>query len=207
MWFIWGPCCVVVDGPYLGPGTTGGAIIGIVSYKAGTKMDSIVAGPDGSMWLAVWVEGSGTGSGRMIGRITVGKNQRVTLFPLPATTNPNGVSGGMNVVAGPDGALWYTEENDNLIGRITTNGVVTAQYVLPTANSNPQGLVLGSDGALWFTEDGGNRIGRLTTTGSYSEFANPGGAATVTQTSPMAAGVDGALWFASAGNVVRAGFR
>src|SRR5262245_22661777 len=78
----------------------------------------------------------------------------VTEFPvLTANSGPEGIT------AGPDGALWFTENRDK-IGRITTGGAVT-EFALP-ARSSPQGIAAGPDGALWFTEVDGNKIGRIT---------------------------------------------
>jgi virginiamycin B lyase len=38
------------------------------------------------------------------------------------------------MVAGPDGALWFTEIHGNQIGRITTSGQIT-EYAIPTADN------------------------------------------------------------------------
>lgn len=57
---------------------------------------------------------------------------------------------------GPDGALWFTEENLNLLGRIGSDGSVT-----DLAAPSPTYLANGPDGALWFTSDAGNAIGRV----------------------------------------------
>src|SRR5262245_39632271 len=72
---------------------------------------------------------------------------------------------GMNhpeqIVTGPDGNLWFTDEVSNKIGRVTPNGTITM-----FSNSNidtPVGITAGPDGALWFTNLGNNRLGRVTT--------------------------------------------
>jgi streptogramin lyase len=57
---------------------------------------------------------------------------------------------GCAITAGPDGALWFTENAANAIGRITTAGMVKT-YPLPTPNAFPCGIAAGPDGALWFT--------------------------------------------------------
>jgi streptogramin lyase len=95
------------------------------------------------------------------------------------------------ITVGPDGALWFTEWSANMIGRVTTAGVVT-EHTVPTASSYPYGITTGPDGALWFTERQGNKIGRMTTGGSFTEYplptasAAPGGIVTAP---------DGNLWF------------
>ena len=66
------------------------------------------------------------------------------------------------IVAGPDGALWFTNSGNNSIGRITTSGTVTSYT--GTGIKQPGGIAAGPDGALWFTNYGNNSIGRITTT-------------------------------------------
>jgi len=113
--------------------------------------------------------------------------QTVTEFTIPtARSFPEGI------VAGPDGALWFTEGFVNKIGRITTGGMVT-EFTLPTArgNPNPRRIAAGPDGALWFT--GASTIGRITTGGTVTEFTVP--TANSFPGFGIAAGPDGALWF------------
>src|SRR5262249_28604263 len=100
-----------------------------------------------------------------------------------------------------DGAIWFTEGNiaAGKIGRITTSGVVTNEYSLPTAGGNPYVIAPGPDGALWFGECNAQKIGRITTSGAVTEFpiASSGCQNGIT------AGPDGALWFTvDGGNVV-----
>ncbi len=66
--------------------------------------------------------------------------------------------------------MWFTEQMGNNIGRITTAGVVTAEFTLPSAGSGPFAITAGPDGALWFAEISGNKIGRITTSGSITEY-------------------------------------
>jgi len=53
----------------------------------------------------------------------------VTEFPIP-TLN----SGPYDIVSGPDGNLWFTEDSENKIGRITPAGVIT-EFTIPTLRS------------------------------------------------------------------------
>jgi streptogramin lyase len=57
---------------------------------------------------------------------------------------PTAGSGPLGIAAGPDGALWFTEQSGNRIGRITTGGVFTE---FPTSSSSPLGIAAGPDGA------------------------------------------------------------
>ncbi len=97
----------------------------------------------------------------------------------------------MEITAGPDGALWFTENAANKIGRLTTAGVFT-EYPIPTGGSGPYGITAGPDGALWFAEHLGNKIGRLTTAGVFTEYPIPTGASVPWE---ITVGPDGALWF------------
>src|SRR5262249_43638639 len=58
------------------------------------------------------------------------------------TTGITDGSAPREIVAGPDGNLWFTEQAGNRIGTITPHGVV-AEYAIPTANSTPVGITVG----------------------------------------------------------------
>jgi streptogramin lyase len=118
----------------------------------------------------------------------------ITEFPVPTAS-----SGLCDIVAGPDGKLWFAERDANQIGNITTAGVVT-EFTIPTANTWPGSIATGSDGNLWFTEELVNRIGRITTAGVVTEFPIAGGGTPFT----IAAGSDGNLWVTEQnGNSIR----
>jgi len=72
---------------------------------------------------------------------------------------------------GPDGALWFTDNGRNAIGRYSSGTV--HEYAVPTSNADPEGIVRGLDGALWFTEALSNKLGRITTTGTITEYKLP----------------------------------
>jgi virginiamycin B lyase len=102
-----------------------------------------------------------------------------------------GTAGGgpLNIVSGPDGALWFTNGSKNSIGRITTSGTVT-NFTDPSI-SIPSDIASGPDGALWFTQQGNNTIGRITTSGTVTTFADP----SINAPGGITSGPDGALWF------------
>lgn len=108
---------------------------------------AIRTGPDGNLWLGVTA---------LIGRspmIRLTPDGVVTQFPLL-----NASDAVLDVVAGPDGAMWFTMEEGNRIGRITTSGAI-AEYDLQPG-SGPVGIAVGWDRAIWFTELAG-RLGRI----------------------------------------------
>jgi virginiamycin B lyase len=126
-----------------------------------------------------------------LGWPAVAAAQTITEYPLPA-----GSTGPTVITAGPDGALWFTLDGTNQIGRVTLAGVFTV-YPIPTNSSNPfYGIASGSDGALWFTESNANKIGRITTSGVFTEYPLPTAGA---QPFAIVAGPDGALWFTEQG--------
>jgi Immunoglobulin domain/Immunoglobulin I-set domain len=106
--------------------------------------------------------------------------QTFTYFVPPTTNGVPDV-----ITTGPDGALWFTENNGDKIGRITTAGVFTEFSILPA--SNPTGITTGPDGALWFTT-ASCCMGRITTAGVITEFPS-------SLAQSITAGPDGALWF------------
>jgi virginiamycin B lyase len=112
------------------------------------------------------------------------------------------------ITTGPDGALWFTENDGQALGRITTSGTIT-QVPLPpfshtdpiagliSEDSHPFGITTGPDGALWYADSSSADLGRVTTSGSVSQF----GITTTTLTFPydIVTGSDGALWFTVGG--------
>jgi virginiamycin B lyase len=103
-------------------------------------------------------------------------------------------SGPSDIDAGPDGALWFTESLANTVGRITTGGVVTNHFPIPTASSDASGIT-NTGGGLWFTESAVGQIAQINpVTGSVTEYAGAGD-----QPSAIAAAPDGALWYTESG--------
>lgn len=113
-----------------------------------------------------------------------------TEYPVPtAGPGANNVADAISIASGPDAALWFTEPNNYMIGRITTSGSFTT---FPLPPQTCWGIASGSDGALWFTVTSSDEIGRITTSGVRTEYAipTPNGYAT-----EIVSGPDGALWF------------
>src|SRR5438874_1121703 len=84
----------------------------------------IAAGPDGNLWFTEYEVDQ-------IGRIT--PEGIIAEFPIPGDN-----SYPLAITAGPDGNLWFTElsfEPHDKIGRITTDGVVTALFQLPSGST------------------------------------------------------------------------
>ena len=117
----------------------------------------------------------------------------ISEFPIPSSGTP------IDITAGPDGNLWFTEYNEfgkYRIGRVTPSGTITE---FP-GSGHPYGITAGPDGNLWFTEEVNGtvgKIGRITTAGVITgEFTIPrlSGISGGTPDS-IIAGPDGNLWF------------
>ena len=83
-------------------------------------------------------------SRRMPRRITTAG--AVTSYTAASVSGPDGIT------AGPDGALWFTDLDNNSISRITTSGSITTYT--KTGIFQPISVTAGPDGALWFSYGG-----------------------------------------------------
>src|SRR5204862_182927 len=110
-------------------------------------------------------------------RPRVERLERRDLLTSITEFDPGHIVTPLNIVAGPDGALWFAEYGAAKVGRITTGGQLT-EFPTPTPNSQPYSLAAGPDGALWFTENATSKIGRIVAGGPITEFntPTPGGA-------------------------------
>jgi streptogramin lyase len=124
-------------------------------------------------------------------------------YAVQEYTLPTANSFPTDIVAGPDGNLWFTEFNTGKIGRITTAGSIT-EFPVPTTNSGLYGIGVGPDGSVWFTEDNANQIGRILVLSPYTvtEFPIPSSSSYPTD---IVGGTDGNLWFTEEGLPGRVG--
>ena len=83
----------------------------------------------------------------------------------------NEEAGPYGIVTGPDGALWFTLNQANAIGRITTGGDIVL-HPLPTPDAAPVGIT-GDGAALWFVEIAAGQVGRISMDGRIEEFPLP----------------------------------
>jgi virginiamycin B lyase len=102
---------------------------------------------------------------------------------------PNAFSGLAGITRGPDGAVWFTEEDYATIGRITASGAITQFSSYPAYE--PAAITTGPDGALWFAEEFGNLIGRITTSGVVTTYPLP----CCFGVTGITSGPDGNIWF------------
>ena len=109
---------------------------------------------------------------------------------------PTPGAGLSNIVAGPDGALWFNEQNGFSVGRITTAGAIT-EYPVPRAVYSHGGdgptTIVSSGGSLWTLANVGSTIDQLSTAGVATQlYARIGQSAT--NIAPDSAG---GVWAAS----------
>jgi virginiamycin B lyase len=102
----------------------------------------------------------------------VGRAVTVRAFPVPSPAADL-----RQVVAGPDGALWFTEQGAGSVGRITTAGQIT-EYPIPNnasglADTGPTDIV-SSGGGLWFLTDIGESTYRMATNGTFTPVYSDG---------------------------------
>jgi virginiamycin B lyase len=116
--------------------------------------------------------------------------QPTPLPPVPAPVPAGPVYSASSLVQGPDGNIWFTDQNNNAIGRETPDGTI-AEFPLPTTDAGPDQIVSASDGNLWFIETGADQIARITPAGNVTEFPLPQDASP----GALAAGTGGNLWF------------
>jgi virginiamycin B lyase len=120
----------------IGRMTTGGVVTTFTDSRLAFPL-AITPGPDGALWFV-------NGVGGLVGRITTG-GAISYLARSPRLMRP---SGQVDLVLGPDGALWLTDLGGTAqVGRMSFSGAY-ARVSGPDL-SNPQQLAVGSDGALW----------------------------------------------------------
>jgi virginiamycin B lyase len=75
---------------------------------------------------------------------------------------------------GADGALWFTEQMANKIGRLDPKSGSFKEYALKVEDSGPHGLVADREGNIWFTGNFKGYIGKLDPrTGAVTEYKIP----------------------------------
>ncbi len=186
---------------------------------SGCIADSIINGPDGNLWFLE------TGEGNSIGKMT--PQGKVTLYSLTSVCAPYEKTSACNpidLIAGPDGNLWFVLSIFNSIDsytsstyrevaaivRITPDGKIT-QFTDPAMahvvdNSIPA-IHAGPDNTIWYLETslGANNVvtdvmKKMTVNGVISSFPIDSGADSFASQNwsfegNIVTGSDGNLWF------------
>jgi len=91
---------------------------------------------------------------------------KIASIPLGATSTSQitefsaGSGQPYQTVLGPDGAIWFTELNNDKVGRIATDGTLV-EFTVPTAGAFVNGIATGPDGAVWFTEINEAKVAKI----------------------------------------------
>jgi virginiamycin B lyase len=105
------------------------------------------------------------------------------------TLTPN--AGPTMIVQGPDGALWFTENNVAKLGRLTTSGIMTEVALSPATSATT--LVVALDNNFYFGDPAQNKFGVYNPTAkTVAEFAIPTANA---QPADMILGPDSRVYF------------
>lgn len=149
----------------------------------------IVTGSDGNLWLSGYRAVSVGGEAKSVATIDrMTPTGEVTQFELPGPG-----SFPTRLALGPDGNVWFTETQEDRVGRITPAGAIQ-MFQLPRG-ARPLEIVSGADGNLWVTEekDDPAALARIDPSGQYTEFPLDEGV----YEGALATGPDGRLWFAT----------
>lgn len=173
---------------------TGGSTAG---FTANSRPEDIATGSDGNVWF---LESGPEALARLNSDGTVSE------FPIPGGGSGISLS---SIVAGPDGALWFTGFNGpGNVYRATTDGnvttIVTGGVTPGFPSSNVQDITVGPDGNLWVTRPSFNGsspegLARITPGGAVTLFGGAAGLpddATLRFVTPAA---DGNLYITDSG--------
>ncbi|MFI5300705.1 MAG: hypothetical protein ACHREM_21695 [Polyangiales bacterium] len=162
-------------------------IVEIPTQVGGASLTGIAAGSDGYVWYAVRAPSQG-----QIGRYKPSGGGSMCVVP-------EWESEPMEITAGPDGRMWFTEYAGNAIGvvdpaKFNCFPSPFTEFPLSASGSHPVGIAVGPpcDGtgrAVWFAEEHGAKLGCVTTAGNIHEYPVSSSAWGITE------GPDGNLWF------------
>ncbi len=97
-------------------------------------------------------------------------------------------------VATRDGAIWWTGQLVNKLGRVDPKTGTIREYTLKTPHTGPHGLVEDKDGNIWFTGNNAGLIGKLDPkSGEVTEYKMPD--PKVKDPHSLHFAPDGILWF------------
>ena len=81
-----------------------------------------------------------------------------------SSTSPTASSTAQDIVLGPDGKLWFTENAVDKIGRVTPgNPPLIEEFDVPTNFVEPLNITVGPDNKIWFSGkfNGAGGVGRM----------------------------------------------
>src|ERR1041385_2510857 len=88
---------------------------------------------------------------------------RLRSFPIPTPDSQP-----ISIIQGPDGNLWFVEQDASKVARVTPKGEIT-EFRTPTF-SFPLDITAGPDGNVWFSEGAVGQIAFITPNGHIEEI-------------------------------------
>gem|GEM_PF-1692987 len=139
---------------------------------------------------------AGSYSGSLLAELPKGGLGWAATTPLGQTAEsplPSKDAGAAAIAVGPEGNIWFTEDETSRIGVINPFTHASSDFPTATPKANPAGIALGPEGDLWYAEYGVDRIGVIDpVTHATHDFPIP-----TPESTPyyITAGPEGDLWF------------
>ncbi len=113
---------------------------------------------------------------------------RIRVWIPPGAFDPRAPAFAESVAAGPNGTIWFVDNERETVGRIARSGRIS-EFKVPT-KTYPHRITRGPDGNMYFTGEG--EIGRVTPNGMLGAHELPENAGNPRK---IITGPDHALWF------------
>ena len=104
------------------------------------------------------------------------------------------------IVEGPDGNIWFIDENAHQLVRMSMGGSIREFNVESALPGNAVSMAVGADGKFYITDES-TSIARVTTGGKATEIPIPSG--DNTSIDGIAAGPDGNVWFTEFNHIAK----
>ena len=122
-----------------------------IAVPSGGSAFDLCAEPNGNIWFTA--------------NSTSSNIYQITGSSGSYTVNPFNVAPGASlrgIACGVDNAVWYVDNANNAIGRISLNaGNNQTTYTIPDANFGAQFITVGPDGSLWYTSGNASLFGHI----------------------------------------------
>src|SRR3989344_1362623 len=113
----------------------------------------LVADSKGNIWFT-------ENSAGKIGRLDP-HTGRFREFKTPTAKDPH------TPTFGPDGRLWFTAQQSNLVVRFNVENFNMKELTVPTPAARPYGIIAGPDDRMWFCELAAGKLGAITPGSSH----------------------------------------
>jgi virginiamycin B lyase len=137
----------------------------------------------------LWFTG---GAADRLGRAPVGATLgAISTWNFGPGCEPSGVA------TAPDGGIWFSKLDCNVVGRIDPASAPNSAHddVTLPSGTQPMRIAAGPDGAMWFTAYGSGRIGRVAADGTLTWPVSGG----LDRPYDLTTGADGNLWVTESG--------